>query len=57
MIKLLVAYCITVNNNLGEMVPTNQSSRSEYIFFSILGQHASCGVLSKKLREEFAEDI
>ena len=57
MIKLLVAYRITVNNNLGETVPTIQSSRSEYIFFPILGQHASCGVLSKKLREEFAEDI
>lgn len=57
MIKLLVAYRITVDNSLGDAVPANQSSRSEYIFFPILGQHVSGCALSKELREEFSDDI
>jgi len=57
MIRLLLAYRITVDNRLGVDAAVVQPPKSEYIFFPLLGQFTSKPILPKDLYKEFQDGI
>lgn len=57
MIDLLLAYRITVDNSLDDEAAVGQPSKSDYIFFPLLGQFTSEPILPKNLYKEFQNDV
>lgn len=57
MITLLLAYRITVDNRLGVEAAVVQPSKSDYIFFPLLGQFTSKPILPKDLHKEFQDNV